>query len=132
MERLYYERNSFSDRAAAWAHFEAHWAENNPSVARKLDWEGVKSSYETAVHLKNRWYLIRQVVDYRERKSTPAGVRPAVGECPVCKKGAVVQRGDFFVPEAYIHLLGKEDSGKAIPLDQHFLQPVPPGVIFEA
>ena len=130
MERLYFVRSSFSDREAAWAHFEAHWAEDNPQVARKLDWEGVKTSYETAVYLENRWYLIREVVDYTEHKPSP-GSRPKIGECPVCKKGAVVQRGDFFVPESYVHLMGKEESGKEIPLNQHFMQPVPPGAVFE-
>jgi hypothetical protein len=132
MKRLYYERSSFTSREAAWAHIEANWAESNPSIARKLDWEGVKTTYETAVYWEGRWHLVIEVIDYTERMPTPQGIKPVIDVCPRCSKPALVQAGDFFVAKVFVHLMGKKDGGKEVPLSQHFIQPIRPGAIFDA
>lgn len=129
MDTLYYERGSFKSSEDAWSHIEVHWAECNPQVARRLDWEGVKSTYVAAAYWKDRWHLIHELIDYTERKPTPPGTTEIIGICPVCRKPALVQRGDFFVKCFYVHLMGVEDNGKKVPIGQHFIKHDRGGII---
>jgi hypothetical protein len=132
MKNLHYERGLFKSREEAWSHFEAHWAQDNPAAARKLDFAGMKETYETAVYWNNRWDLIREVTDYTERAPTVPGAREAIAICPICKKSGLVQRGDYIAPDSYVHLMGKKDNGKQAPLQRHFMKKARPGEIFDA